>query len=53
MPEPYTPTWHNRQAADERAWLDDWARLHLIPATQPEPAPAATTPALAAAGSPS
>jgi hypothetical protein len=46
----YTDAWHAAQEADERAWLDQWARLHLIPVThQPEPAPA---PALATAGRP-
>lgn len=49
VPQPaitrYPDAWHADQAAAERAWLDDWARLHLVPFTQqPEPAPA---PALA------
>ena len=34
----YSPAWHHAQAAEERSWLDDWARLHLIPVLeQPEP----------------
>ncbi|WP_406257459.1 hypothetical protein [Streptomyces chartreusis] len=47
---PYSPTWHAAQEADERAWLDQWARLHLIPATHPERAPQAPARALTAAG---
>lgn len=49
MPDPtlYTEAWHATEAADERAWLDQWARLHLIPVSeehQPAPvAPALTT----------
>jgi hypothetical protein len=43
MPQPTTPlrhtaAWHTAQETDERAWLDQWAQLHLIPvAPQPEP----------------
>ncbi|MFE6474563.1 hypothetical protein [Streptomyces rochei] len=37
MPQPYTPAWHATEAADERAWLDDWARLHNTTALEPEP----------------
>lgn len=51
MPHPHTPAWHAAEAADERAWLDDWARLHLIPVLE-EPAPAPDMPVLAATGSP-
>jgi len=40
MPQPtitrYPDAWHALEEADERAWLDQWARLHLIPIT-PEP----------------
>ncbi|MEV5915798.1 hypothetical protein AB0M00_43815 [Streptomyces chartreusis] len=49
MGQPYTPAWHTREEANERAWLDDWARLHLIP-TQTERAPQAPARALTAAG---
>lgn len=42
MPQPHDFHWttglHALAEADERAWLDQWARLHLIPIT-PEPAP--------------
>jgi hypothetical protein len=57
MPHPttaerYTHAWHTAQEADERAWLDQWARLHLIPAHEhPEPTQAAPVPSLATAGS--
>ena len=58
MPQPattaqrYTPAWHDTQEADERLWLDQWARLHLIPVTtRPEPATMAG-PARALAGRP-
>ena len=57
MPQPttasrYTPAWHTAEAADERAWLDDWARLHLIPVVEhPEPHTAAPVPPLATTGS--
>ncbi|MCX4571565.1 hypothetical protein OOK48_35175 [Streptomyces viridodiastaticus] len=44
-----TPAWHAHQETIERAWLDDWARLHTTPeVTEPEPA---APPALATAGS--
>jgi hypothetical protein len=46
----HTDAWHALEEADERAWLDDWARLHLIPVT-PERAPQAPARALTAAGS--
>ncbi|WP_158719373.1 hypothetical protein [Streptomyces sp. NBRC 110035] len=46
-----TPAWHTREAADERAWLDHWAQLHLAPLLEPQPVPAAA-PALTLAGSP-
>lgn len=52
MPQatPYTDAWHATEAADERAWLDQWARLHLIPVPdQHQAAPAA--PALTTTGS--
>ncbi|MGW7283899.1 hypothetical protein ACWGH4_00110 [Streptomyces sp. NPDC054847] len=26
MPQRYDDTWHQLEAADERAWLDQWAR---------------------------
>lgn len=26
MPKRYDDTWHHLEAADERAWLDQWAR---------------------------
>ncbi|MFF8544753.1 hypothetical protein ACF060_31205 [Streptomyces werraensis] len=42
-----TPAWHAHQEAIERAWLDQWARLHTPQDTEPEPA---ATPALATAG---
>lgn len=51
MPHPHTPAWHALEEADERAWLDQWARLHCIPVLEPEPAPAAPAPALTTAGS--
>ncbi|MFF7190575.1 hypothetical protein ACFZAR_36395 [Streptomyces sp. NPDC008222] len=48
----YTPAWHATQEADERAWLDQWARLHLIPVIEhPEPPTAAPVPSLATTGS--
>ncbi|MFE6412632.1 hypothetical protein ACFVOR_37495 [Streptomyces sp. NPDC057837] len=51
MPHQYPDAWHALEEADERAWLDQWARLHLIPVTpRPEPT-TAPTPALATAGS--
>jgi hypothetical protein len=37
LPTRYPAAWHALEAADERDWLDQWARLHLIPVT-PEPA---------------
>lgn len=51
--ERYTPAWHVLEEADERAWLDQWAQLHLVPIT-PHPEPAAAAPALelAVAGRP-
>jgi hypothetical protein len=27
MPQKYSDTWHNSEAADERAWLDSWIRM--------------------------
>jgi hypothetical protein len=57
MPHPttaslYTDAWHQAEAADERAWLDQWARLHLIPVREHrEPPTAAPVPSLATAGS--
>ncbi|AKZ60781.1 hypothetical protein SAM23877_p072 (plasmid) [Streptomyces ambofaciens ATCC 23877] len=33
----HTPAWHAAEEADERAWLDQWARLHNAPTLQPEP----------------
>ena len=40
MPQPattrYPAAWHTLEEADERAWLDQWARLHLIPTTEPQ-----------------
>lgn len=36
-----TPAWHAREEADERAWLDHWARLRNTAPLQPEPAPEA------------
>jgi hypothetical protein len=44
-----TDAWHALEEADERAWLDDWARLHLIPIA-PERAPQAPARTLTAAG---
>lgn len=32
-PPPFTAQWHRREEAEERAWLDDWARTLLIPTT--------------------
>jgi trehalose/maltose hydrolase-like predicted phosphorylase len=29
VPQRYDDTWHQLEAADERAWLDQWARAHL------------------------
>lgn len=43
----HTPAWHAHQEAEERAWLDQWARPHTHPDTTPEPA---APPALATAG---
>ena len=43
----HTPAWHAHQEAEERAWLDQWARLHTHPDTQPAPA---APPAHATAG---
>lgn len=31
MAQPYTPDWHDRQAAEERAWLDQWAHAERTP----------------------
>jgi hypothetical protein len=28
VPQRYDDTWHQLEAADERAWLDVWARAH-------------------------
>lgn len=50
MPDTYTPAWHAAQEADERAWLDDWARLHHTPVLE-QPAPTPAAPALTLAGS--
>lgn len=42
MPQPattashYPDAWHAAEETEERAWLDQWARIHLIPVT-PEP----------------
>ncbi|MFB7738257.1 hypothetical protein ACFC08_28490 [Streptomyces sp. NPDC056112] len=50
---PHTPAWHALEEADERAWLDSWARRHPIPAPEhPEPSTAAPVPALTPAGRP-
>lgn len=46
-----TPAWHALEEADERAWLDQWARLHCTPTQPSEPIPAAPMPALATTGS--
>ncbi|MBJ6623554.1 hypothetical protein [Streptomyces sp. DHE17-7] len=27
----HTPAWHTAQAADERAWLDQWVRAERTP----------------------
>jgi hypothetical protein len=27
----YPPEWHRQQELEERAWLDDYARLRLLP----------------------
>jgi hypothetical protein len=43
MPHPHTLAWHAHEEAQERAWLDDWARLHCITVLE--------EPALATAGS--
>ena len=29
----YPPEWHRQQETEERAWLDDYARLRLLPVT--------------------
>ena len=51
-PQPFTPAWHAAEEAVVRAWLDQWARLHLIPVLEhPEPPTAATVPPLATLGS--
>ena len=58
MPQPttgqrYTQAWHDAQEADERLWLDQWARLYLIPVTtRPEPATTPAGPARVLAGRP-
>lgn len=59
MPQPaltahhHTDAWHAAQEADERSWLDQWARLHLIPVTpEPQPDTAALAPSLTTAGRP-
>lgn len=28
MPQQYSDTWHDLEAADERAWLDAWIRMN-------------------------
>lgn len=49
----HTPAWHALEEANERAWLDWWARHHRITAPKhPEPSTAAPMPALAPAGRP-
>lgn len=45
----HTPAWHAHQEADERAWLDDWARCHTTTLKDTTPTPAA--PVLVIAGS--
>ncbi|MFC9891490.1 hypothetical protein [Streptomyces pilosus] len=50
MHHPHTPDWHAHEEADERAWLDDWARLHCTRALEP-PTPTPATPTLTLAGS--
>lgn len=50
LPTRYPTAWHTLEAADERDWLDQWARLHLIPVTS-EQAPAELERPLATAGS--
>ncbi|GAA3807914.1 hypothetical protein ACFQ0G_53730 [Streptomyces chiangmaiensis] len=59
MPQPattasrYPDAWHQAEAADGRAWLDQWARLHLIPVLEhPEPPTPALVRPLIPAGSP-
>ncbi|WP_158913676.1 hypothetical protein [Streptomyces sp. MBT28] len=47
----HTPAWHAIEAADERAWLDQWARLHNTTTLEPEPTTEAPT-LLTTAGSP-
>lgn len=51
MAHTYPAAWHAIEEANERAWLDDWARLHLTPVPE-HPAQAATVPALATTGNP-
>jgi hypothetical protein len=36
----YTAAWHAAEAAEERSWLDQWARLHLITTTEISSTPA-------------
>lgn len=31
MPQQFDDTWHQLEAADERAWLDQWARTMNTP----------------------
>ncbi|MFJ6069002.1 hypothetical protein ACIQHU_38935 [Streptomyces tendae] len=45
----HTPTWHTLAEADERAWLDQWARGLINPTTLEPAAPARPEPVLAGA----
>ncbi|CAK7288588.1 hypothetical protein [Streptomyces misionensis] len=59
MPQPTTATlypdaWHAAEAAQETAWLDDWARGRVCPATVTVSTvhePANALPAITTAGS--
>lgn len=59
MPQPttvscYPDAWHTAENAQERAWLDDWIRGRVCPATltvYPAAEPAGATPVLTPAGS--
>ena len=46
----HTPAWHAAQETDERAWLDQWARLQHAPALEPKPTAAAPVPTHASTG---
>ncbi|QLJ06777.1 hypothetical protein HZZ00_37755 (plasmid) [Streptomyces sp. NEAU-sy36] len=50
----YPDAWHAAEAAQETAWLNDWVRGRICPATltaRPDRTPADAVPALTSAGS--